>query len=135
MEKVLNIGESFQVQFVWQIPDGDYLRAIFAAEILNRDNSSDKYLLRLTEFLAGRQETAEGEMRPVEEVTQEYWSLVDQITGRIVVLAYEAADGRPLHLRLATLTGEHNFFYRFNPQSQPDHQSATHHSTNQPINQ
>jgi hypothetical protein len=114
MEKVLNIGQSFQVQFVWQIPDGDYIRAVFTAEILNRDNTSDKYLLRLTEFLAGRQETAEGQMRPVEEVTREYWSLVDKLAGQMVVLAYESADGRPLHLRLATLTGEHNFFHRFN---------------------
>jgi hypothetical protein len=114
MEKVLNIGQSFQVQFVWQIPNGDYIRAVFTAEILNRDNASDKYLLRLTEFLAGRQETADGQMRPVEEVAKEYWSLVDKLAGQMVVLAYESADGRPLHLRLATLTGEHNFFHRFN---------------------
>jgi hypothetical protein len=114
MEKVLNNGQSFQVQFVWQIPDGDYFRAVFPAEILNRDHTSDKYQLRLTEFLAGRQETADGHMRPVEEVTREYWSLVDKLAGQMVVLACESADGRPLHLRLATLTGEHNFFHRFN---------------------
>jgi hypothetical protein len=118
MEQVLEIGESFRVQFVWQIPDGDYLRAVFSAEILNRDHRSDKYLLRLTEFLAGRQETAAGEMRPVEEVSRDYWALVDQLVDRKVVLAYESADGRPLHLRLKTLTGEHNFFYRFEDQPQ-----------------
>lgn len=116
MDKVLEIGETFNVQFVWQIPNGDYLRAVFSAEILNRDHHSDKYLLRLTEFLAGRQETAAGEMRPLEEVSREYWALVDQLVDRKVVLAYESADGRPLHLRLKTLTGEHNFFYRFEPQ-------------------
>ena len=119
MEEVLEIGESFRVQFVWQIPDGDYLRAIFSAEILNQDSRSDKYLLRLTEFLAGRQETAEGEMRPLDEVAREYWALVDQLEGRHVVLAYESADGRALHLRLATLTGEHNFFYRFDKNNRP----------------
>ena len=117
MEEILEVGEIFRVQFVWHIPEGDYLRAIFNAEILNRDFSSEKYLLRLTEFLAGRQETADGEMRPVEEVSRDYWSLVNQLTGHIVVLAFEAADGRPLHLRFATLTGEHNFFYRFDSQA------------------
>ena len=113
MEQVLNVGQSFRVQFVWQIPDGDYLRAVFSAEILNRDNTTDKYLLCLTEFLAGRQETAAGEMRPAEEVSRDYWSLVDQLAGRKVLLAYESADGRPLPLRLETLTGEHNFFNRY----------------------
>lgn len=112
-EEVLEIGESFRVQFVWQIPEGDYLRAIFEAEILNRDHSAEKYMLRLTEFLAGRQETADGEMRPVEEVSRDYWAMVDSLVGRVVLIAYEAADGRPLHLRFATLTGEHNFFHRF----------------------
>lgn len=113
MINVLDVGESYRVQFVWQIPDGDYLRAVFTAEILNRDHRSEKYLLRLTEFLAGRQETAEGVMRPVEDVAREYWAMVDDLVGRQVVLAYESADGRPLHLRFATLTGEHNFFHRF----------------------
>lgn len=119
MEEVLDIGESFRVQFVWQIPEGDFLRAIFTAEILNKDDRADKYLLRLTEFLAGRQESPEGEMRPVEEVAREYWALVDNLTGRNVILAYESADGRPLHLRFATLTGEHNFFYRFDKNNRP----------------
>jgi hypothetical protein len=113
VEKVYEIGESFRVQFVWQIPDGDYLRAVFSAEVLGHEPGSDKYLLRLTEFVAGRQETAVGEMRPAAESSKEYWALVGALVGRKVLLAYEAADGRSLPLRLATLTGEHNFFSRF----------------------
>jgi hypothetical protein len=52
-------------------------------------------------------------MRPVAALTQEYWALVGRLQGRRVTIAFESDDGRPLHLRLETLTGEHNFFFRF----------------------
>jgi hypothetical protein len=68
----------------------------------------------LSEFLAGRQEDAQGEMRPVEEVDKEQWRRVARLAGRRISVAYEADDGRALWLRLETLTGEHNFFSRLN---------------------
>jgi hypothetical protein len=108
------VGQSFNVQFVWQIPAGDFLRAIFKADVLTLDSVSGKYVVLLEEFLAGRQEDAHGEMRPGEEVTREYWAMVAELAGRRISLAYEADDGRPLWLRLETLTGEHNFFSRLN---------------------
>ena len=107
------IGESFPVQFAWQLPDGDYIRAVFTAVVLDTVPAADKYIVRLTELVAGRQETSEGEMRPKEELTKEYWALVGQIIGNKLTIAYEAEDGRAVHLRLATLTGEHNYFTRF----------------------
>ena len=33
--------------------------------------------------------------------------------GRRITLAYEADDGRALYMRLETLTGEHNYFSRY----------------------
>jgi hypothetical protein len=108
------VGQAFNVQFVWRIQNGDFLRAIFKSEVLTLDSVSGKYVVLLTEFLAGRQEDAGGEMRSVEEVTKEYWAMVSGLTGRRISLAYEADDGRPLWLRLETLTGEHNFFSRLN---------------------
>ncbi|UCG23533.1 MAG: hypothetical protein JSW55_15510 [Chloroflexota bacterium] len=106
------VDQSFKVQFVWQIPAGDFLRAIFDVDVLALDPVSGKYVVLLKDFLAGRQESADGEMRPVKEVAKEYWALVAGLTGRRISLAYEADDGRPLWLRLETLTGEHNFFRR-----------------------
>ena len=78
------------------------------------DEVSEKYVVRLKEFLAGRQEDSEGNMRPVEEVSHDYWALVAGLAGRKIAIAYEVDDGRPLWLRLETLTGEHNFFQRLN---------------------
>ena len=102
------------MQFVWKLPDGDYIRAIFRAEILDTIPGADKYLVSLAELLAGRQETKDGEMRTKEEMTIPYWVLVRQIIGNRVTLAYEVEDGRPLHMRLTTLIGEHDFFTRYN---------------------
>lgn len=107
------IGESFAVQFAWQLPNDDYIRAVFNAEILDIVPAADKYIVRLTELMAGRQESPDGEMRAKEAFDREYWALVGQVIGNKLTIAYETEDGRAVHLRLATLTGEHNYFTRF----------------------
>lgn len=106
-------GDSFSIQFVWQLPDGDYVRAVFAADVLAIEAAAEKYTVYLRELIAGRQESAAGQMRPTAALTREYWGLVGRLQGRRIIVAFEGADGRPLHLRLETLTGEHNFFFRF----------------------
>ena len=113
-EGTYKVNEKFQLHFVWRIPSQDFLRAIFEAEVLQRDSVSDKYVVLLTEFMAGRQESSKGEMRTPEQVDRQYWALVSELAGRRISIAYEADDGRPLWLRLETLTGEHNFFRRLN---------------------
>jgi hypothetical protein len=113
-ESRYNVGEFFRTQFVWRVPSGDFLRAIFEVEVLHLDHVSDKYVVRLEEFRAGRQETSEGETLPVEETSKDYWVLVNALTGHRISLAFEVDDGRPLWLRFETLTGEHNFFRRLN---------------------
>jgi hypothetical protein len=118
----LSIGESFRTQFVWRIPSGDFLRAIFQVEVVLIDEVSDKYVVRLEQFVAGRQETSAGEVLPVEKTSKEYWVLVNALKGKKISLAFEVDDGRPLWLRYETLTGEHNFFHRLNelPQALTD---------------
>lgn len=113
-EASYDVGENFRVHFVWKLPSEDYLRAIYEVEVLHLDGISNKYVIRLTDFLAGRQESTEGEMRRLEEISREYWSLAADLEGRKISIAYEADDGRPLWLRLETLAGEHNFFRRLN---------------------
>ncbi len=108
------IGDQFNIQFVWQLPDkGDYIRAILKAEVVSFDNTADKYIVRLNELVAGRQESPSGEPRQQPEYSKPYWALVGRIIGKKVEVAYESDDGRPLHLRITTLTGEHKFFRRY----------------------
>lgn len=111
----LSPGANFDIHFVWHLPDGDYLRAVFRAEVLAVIDPAERYLLRLAEFVAGRQESADGsEIRPSEALAFDYWARVLDLLGLKITVAWEAADGRPLHLRLTTLTGEHDFFRRHN---------------------
>lgn len=107
------VGESFPVQFAWRLPDEDYIRAVFRAEVLDFVPAADKYIVRLTELIAGRQEDADGALRPSDQFNREYWALVGRLVGQKLTIAYEVDDGRAVHLRLATLTGEHNYFFRY----------------------
>ncbi len=107
------VGETFPLQFAWTLPDGDYLRAVFSAEIVDLVPSADKYIVVLRKLMAGRQEDSTGEARDSAEFSRGYWAMVGQLEGRTVTVAYEADDGRALRMRLATLTGEHNFFTRY----------------------
>ncbi len=106
-------GESFPVQFAWRLPDGDYIRAVFRAEVLDFVPAADKYIVRLTELIAGRQEDADGVLRPSDQFNRPYWAMVGRLVGQKLTIAYEVEDGRAVHLRLATLTGEHNYFFRY----------------------
>jgi hypothetical protein len=105
-------GESFPIQFVWQLPHGDFIRAIFAADVLDLDFRLDRYLVRLSDLQAGRQEDATGTARERAELSREYWAMVGDLIGKRVYLAFEVDDGRPIRLRLDTLTQEHSFFTR-----------------------
>lgn len=112
-EANFKIGDSFVVQFAWRLPIGDYLRAMFQADILDLVPGADKYVIKLNRFLAGREDDPDGHAKIITALEGEYWDLVRALAGRTITLAYEADDGHPIYLRLATLTGEHNYFSRY----------------------
>ena len=112
-ESHYEIGETFPAQFAWRLPNGDYLRAVFKAEVLSIVEAADKYVVRLLELVAGRQEDEDGILKPTEDFSKEYWALVGKLIGRRLTIAFEADDGHAVHFRLETLTGDHNYFYRF----------------------
>ncbi len=112
-ESHYSVGESFALHFAWRTPEGEYIRAIFQAEVADLVPGADKYVVHLRQLLAGREDDADGNVRPLEALEGEYWDHVRDLIGRTITVAYEADDGRPLYMRLATLTGEHNFFSRY----------------------
>ena len=107
-------GDTVQIQFVWRLPDDDYLRAVFQAEIIAVQSFADRYLLQLTRLQGGLQEAQDGKPRPADEMNANEWARVVGLIGKQVRLAYEATDGRPLYMRYETLSGAHNFFHRAN---------------------
>jgi hypothetical protein len=113
MTKLLQPDDTFTVQFVWRLKEGNFVRAFFKASVLELHAEAEKYLVQLDELLAGQEEGSGGAILPKEEMTLPYWAMVVRLIGRKVLLAAEVADGRPVRLRLATLMGLHNFFYRY----------------------
>ena len=113
LEAHYDIGERFDVQFVWRLPDDDFLRAIFRVHVEALDEADARYIVTLEALLAGRQEAPDGSMRAPDDLAGDAWARVGSFIGRRVRLAYEADDGRPLHMTYATLSGEHDFFQRY----------------------
>lgn len=107
------IGHHFPIQFVWELPNGDFLRAIFETTVIDHHHDTARYLLTLDKFAAGRQEAPNGQMRPREAIDPHHWQLVHNLVGRKIDLAYETDDNRPIRLKLNTLTLEHKFFTRY----------------------
>jgi hypothetical protein len=113
LEAHYGIGDRFNVQFVWRLPDDDYLRAIFRLHVEALDVADARYIGTLEALLAGRQEAPDGSPRPSAALSSDHWARVGAFVGQRIKLAYEADDGRALHMRYATLSGEHDFFRRY----------------------
>lgn len=114
------IGEFFIIQFVWTLPDGDFIRTLFKVEVEEIIPSAEKYMVILQELLVGTQEDKQGNGRDKSEFNKIYWRQVADLIGNRVTVAWEVEDGRPLHMRLTTLTGEHDFFTRYNRPPNPN---------------
>ena len=98
------IGDNFRIHFVWKIPNEHFVHALFEAKVLDIDSEADRYLISLPELLAKKEEDENGVALPEEEHSADYWQMVYRLIGRRAHIAYEADDGRPLYLRLPTLT-------------------------------
>ena len=113
MEATYQVGEQFQLQFIWKLPSEQYIRAIFQGKVVELQPQEDRYLVQLTQFLAGGQEDVDGTPLPQSSYDKQWWANVIALQKRYIQVAYEAADGRPLYMRLPTLTSEHTFFFRY----------------------
>ena len=73
MDDLIAVGDSFDIQFVWQLPDGDYLRAVFSAEVLtsSKQRKIFRALDRLQGWTTGIGRTANTRSR--DERSTEYW--------------------------------------------------------------
>ncbi|MFT5195846.1 MAG: hypothetical protein ACI9EW_001594 [Cellvibrionaceae bacterium] len=107
------VGKSFHIHFVWKLPNEHYIRALFKAVVLDIDLIADRYLIRLQNLLGKKEEDEAGNGLVEEMHTEEYWQMVYKLISRKAHVAFEVDDGRPLYLRLPTLTLEHKFFTRY----------------------
>lgn len=105
-------NEQFELQFVWKIPNGDFVRAIYTVQVVALDHFLARYVIQLTDLKAGRQEDEQGVARTPEQFSREYWTYANELVGRKAKVAFEVDDGAPIRLRVDTLTRQHRFFTR-----------------------
>lgn len=108
-----DLGDTFKLQFVWQLPHKGFARAVFDAKVEAFDHFQERYIVSLNRLVAKKEEDLDGNMLEIHQWAQEYWELIIALEGRRVAVGYEAQDGRPLRLRLATLTLEHSYFTKY----------------------
>lgn len=118
VQTILEIGDSYQVQLVWKLPDFDFMRAVYQVTVCEIDRFEERYLVKIDGLAGGVQEAPDGSPRPPEEMTKQLWRHVVDFVGNYIRLPYESTDGRPLHLKFATLSGQHSFFTRHNPDTE-----------------
>ncbi|MEI2611862.1 MAG: hypothetical protein V9G20_24765 [Candidatus Promineifilaceae bacterium] len=106
------LDDTFPIQFAWQMGNGDFLRAVFTARVLEMDWEMLRYRIALEAFTAGRQETPTGDVCESDQYAREDWARVAQLVGRQIKIAFEVDDGRTIRLKRETLTGENRFFFR-----------------------
>ncbi len=113
MTPQFSVDDTFDVQFVWRLPDDDYMRVVFAARVVEVHTHEQRYLVVLTALRGGVQEAPDGSYRPQAEMSRPLWARVFSFVDSRVLVAYEAAS-QPLYMRYATLIGEHTYFTRHN---------------------
>jgi len=98
-------GDTFSVCMAWKLPDGNRLQVTFEAQIEALELDKHRMRCRLLRIQAA------GGNRPESEVNPAYLQRVMQLIGKQAIIPPDALDGIVLPLRLATLTGEHPFFF------------------------
>jgi hypothetical protein len=98
-------GDTFSVHMGWTLPGGDRLHVTFQVEVEALEPDRNRMRCRLL-----RIEQATG-TTPEAEVDPGYFQRVLDLVGKRANIPLEAREGLVLPLRLATLTGEHGYFF------------------------
>lgn len=98
-------GDTFSVHMGWKLPGGNHLQVTFKAQVEALELDKNRMHCRLLEVQA-----ASGN-RPQAAVDPYYFERVMELVGKRALIPVDALGGIVLPLRLATLTGEHHFFF------------------------
>jgi len=98
-------GDTFPAHMGWTLPDGHRIQATFKAQVEALEPEKNRMRCRLLEI-----ETVTGS-KPASQVDPKYLKRVGMLVGKRAMIPMEARHGLVLPLRLATLTGEHPYFF------------------------
>lgn len=98
-------GEIFPVHMGWTLPDGNRLQVTVEVRVKAVELDKNRMLCQLLQIQAASGNRPESEVDPI------YFAHVMGLIGKQALIPLEAHHGIVLPLRLATLTGEHHYFF------------------------
>lgn len=98
-------GDIFPVHMGWKLPDGNRLRVTFEVQVETLELDQNRLCCQLLRVQAA------GGSRPESEVDPMYFQQVMGLVGKRAMIPLDARQGIVLPLRLATLLGEHDYFF------------------------
>ncbi len=98
-------GDIFSLHVGWKLPGGHRLEVTFAAQVEALERDKNRLRCRLLQIQSA------GGSQPENDVAPYYLERVLALVGKRALVPLEALQGIVLPLRLATLTGEHAFFF------------------------
>ena len=99
------LGDTVSIHIGWKLPDGHRLAVTFEARIEAFETDNNRLRCRLLRVMSS------GGSQPEANVAPRYFDLVLALVGKRALVPLDALEGIVLPLRLATLTGEHHFFF------------------------
>jgi hypothetical protein len=98
-------GDTFPVHMGWKLPAGGQLQVTVQAQVEALESDKNRMRCRILEVQAASGNRPESEVDPI------YFERVMGLIGKQALFPLDALQGIVLPLRLATLTGEHHFFF------------------------
>jgi hypothetical protein len=98
-------GDTFPVHVGWTLPDGHRLRVTFKVRVEALELDKNRLRCRLLRIQSA------GGSQPKVDVDPFYFERVTELVGKRALVPLDALRGVVLPLRLATLTGEHPYFF------------------------
>ena len=98
-------GDTFPIHMGWTLPGGNRLQVTVEVRVKAVELNKNRMLCQLLHIQAASGNRHESEVDPF------YFAQVMGLIGKQALIPLEARQGIVLPLRLATLTGEHHYFF------------------------
>jgi len=115
--KIACMSDAIDIAFGWRLPsqngqngmEAGRVKAIFACQILQRDETQNRWLVHLDEL---RSITA------AQPIPPEFDERIHALVGRYAFVPFEASQHMTLPMKIETLTGQIRYFHQADPRNE-----------------
>lgn len=116
MARMTESPDAIDVAFGWRLPnqngqngiDAVRVKAVFACQILRRDEAQNRWLVRLDELRA---------ITAAQPIPPEFDERIRALVGRYALVPFEASTSMTLPMKIETLTGQIRYFHTTDPRN------------------